>query len=67
MEMLGDKAPDMEQCNTIIMAARAHWFEGEEAPAEATEAEGGEADSAEAPPAQGETSESPATQSADGP
>ena len=64
MEILGDKAPDMEACNAIIMAARAHWFEGEEAPeageAEAAESEGGDAE-APTPPAE----EAPAGQGAE--
>ena len=48
IEMLGDRAPDMEAANAIIMAARAHWFEGEEAPAEeATETADGEDAAAE--------------------
>jgi N utilization substance protein A len=34
IEILGDRAPGLEEANTIIMAARAHWFEGEEAAAE---------------------------------
>lgn len=34
IEILGDLAPDGETANAIIMAARAHWFEDEEAPAE---------------------------------
>ena len=44
VEMLGDKAPELEQADAIIMAARAHWFDDEEAPAEAAEGEeaGGE-------------------------
>ncbi|MGF1610154.1 MAG: transcription termination factor NusA [Kiloniellales bacterium] len=32
IEMLGDRAPSLDDANVIIMAARAHWFEGEEAP-----------------------------------
>ena len=32
IEMLGDLAPSEEEANAIIMAARAHWFEGEPAP-----------------------------------
>ncbi len=68
MEILGDKAPDMEACNAIIMAARAHWFEGEEAPeageAEAAEGEG-ESEGAEAPTPPAE--EAPAGQGAESP
>ena len=30
IEMLGDQAPGHEEADAIIMAARAHWFEGEE-------------------------------------
>ena len=30
IELLGDLAPDLEEANTIIMAARAHWFEDED-------------------------------------
>jgi N utilization substance protein A len=30
IEVLGDLAPDLEEANTIIMAARAHWFEDED-------------------------------------
>ena len=37
IEMLGDKAPNLQDANAIIMAARAHWFDGEETPAEETE------------------------------
>jgi len=33
IEMLGTLAPSEEEANAIIMAARAHWFEGEEAAA----------------------------------
>jgi N utilization substance protein A len=45
IEMLGDLAPSEDEANAIIMAARAHWFEGEEPqdagdPAESPEAEG---------------------------
>ena len=43
VEMLGDKAPELEQADAIIMAARAHWFDDEEAPAEGEEAGGEEA------------------------
>ena len=32
IELLGDLAPNAEEADRIIMAARAHWFEGEEAP-----------------------------------
>jgi N utilization substance protein A len=31
IELLGDLAPDLEEANTIIMAARAHWFDDEDA------------------------------------
>jgi N utilization substance protein A len=45
IEILGDLAPSEEEANAIIMAARAHWFEGEEPQdagetAESPEAEG---------------------------
>jgi N utilization substance protein A len=40
VEIVGAEAMDEEQANAIIMAARAHWFEGEE-PAHGTEAEHG--------------------------
>ena len=30
IELLGDLAPDLEEANTIIMAARAHWFDDED-------------------------------------
>ena len=66
MEILGDKAPDMEQSNTIIMAARAHWFEGEEPPAEEA-AEDSNTGDPEAVPAPGEAAETTAPQGADGP
>jgi len=29
IEMLGDQAPEVEEANAIIMAARAHWFDDE--------------------------------------
>ena len=38
MELLGDLAPSEEEANALIMAARAHWFEGE-----SEEAAGGDA------------------------
>jgi N utilization substance protein A len=31
VEILGGTAPEMDEANAIIMAARAHWFEGEDA------------------------------------
>ncbi|HLW28806.1 MAG TPA: transcription termination factor NusA [Kiloniellales bacterium] len=40
IELLGDLAPSEEEANAVIMAARAHWFEGEEAPAEEGQAPG---------------------------
>jgi N utilization substance protein A len=43
--MLGDLAPSEDEANAIIMAARAHWFEGEE-PQDA-------GDTAESPEAEG--------------
>ena len=63
MEILGDKAPDMEQSNAIIMAARAHWFEGEEAPEQAAAEEAAEVTETgnpEAAPAQDESAETSA-------
>jgi len=36
VEMLGDEAPSEDEAGQIIMAARAHWFEGEEAGQETT-------------------------------
>jgi N utilization substance protein A len=35
IEMLGDLAPSVAEADAIIMAARAHWFEGDEAAADA--------------------------------
>jgi len=45
LEIVPNSGLDMESANEIIMGARAHWFEGEEAPAEepAEDAEGAEA------------------------
>ena len=40
IELLGDIAPTAIYADAIIMAARAHWFEDEEAPAAAAEAAG---------------------------
>ena len=45
IEQLGDQAPDPEQADAIIMAARAHWFDGEEA-SEASEGTGAQAEEA---------------------
>jgi len=42
IELLGDLAPSEEEANSLIMAARAHWFEGEETPAAEASEEGGE-------------------------
>jgi N utilization substance protein A len=54
VEILGDLAPGLADPDAVIMAARAHWFEGEEAaPAEAAAATG---DAAAA-----ETAEGPST------
>jgi N utilization substance protein A len=39
IDMLGDLAPSAAEADAIIMAARAHWFEGEEAPAAAEPSE----------------------------
>lgn len=33
VELLGDLAPGLDEANEIIMAARAHWFDDEDAPA----------------------------------
>jgi N utilization substance protein A len=38
-EIVGAEAMDEETANDVIMAARAHWFDGEEAPAEEAPAE----------------------------
>jgi N utilization substance protein A len=35
IEIVGSDALDTESANTVIMAARAHWFEGDGAKAEA--------------------------------
>ena len=34
IELLGDLAPSEEEANAVIMSARAHWFEGDDAPAD---------------------------------
>jgi N utilization substance protein A len=39
IEIVGSDALDTESANTVIMAARAHWFEGDGAQAEAQGAE----------------------------
>jgi N utilization substance protein A len=39
VEMLGDDAPSEEDAGQIIMAARAHWFEGEDAGQQRTDQE----------------------------
>ncbi|MDR3537005.1 MAG: helix-hairpin-helix domain-containing protein, partial [Acetobacteraceae bacterium] len=36
IEIVGAEAMDEETANAVIMAARAHWFDGEEAPVEAS-------------------------------
>ena len=33
VELLGDLAPGLDEANEIIMAARAHWFDDDDAPA----------------------------------
>jgi N utilization substance protein A len=38
VELLGDLAPDLDEANEIIMAARAHWFDGDTAATPAAEA-----------------------------
>jgi N utilization substance protein A len=46
IEILGSEAIDEETANAVIMAAREHWFEGEEAEGAAGEAaveDGGQA------------------------
>jgi N utilization substance protein A len=43
IEILGELAPGEEEANAIIMAARAHWFEGEDLADAATDS-GGEAE-----------------------
>ncbi|HEX4259636.1 MAG TPA: transcription termination factor NusA [Acetobacteraceae bacterium] len=53
-EIVGAAAMDEETANQIIMAARAHWFEGEEAAPEATGPETGPADHAAGEWADGE-------------
>ncbi len=45
IELLGASAPDLDTANEIIMAARAHWFDDEEAPS--TDDVADEADPAE--------------------
>ena len=35
IEMLGEQAPSQEETDAIIMAARAHWFDDEDTPADA--------------------------------
>jgi N utilization substance protein A len=37
-EIVGVEAMDEDTANAVIMAARAHWFDGEEPPAEGQEA-----------------------------
>jgi N utilization substance protein A len=53
IEMLGEQAPSQEEADAIIMAARAHWFDDEDAPAEeeAPVEEAASADEGEAAPA----------------
>jgi N utilization substance protein A len=60
MEILGDAAPSAEQADAIIMAARAHWFEGDEAPETAAE----ESDEESAGDSAGESAEDSAEDSA---
>src|ERR1700761_7797546 len=47
IEIVGADAMDEATANDVIMAARAHWFEGEEAPEEATAAEPAEVEETE--------------------
>lgn len=42
VEILGELAPDADVANEIIMAARAHWFDDEDAPEDAADSEGGD-------------------------
>ena len=42
IEILGELAPDADVANEIIMAARAHWFDDEDAPEAAANSEGGD-------------------------
>jgi len=62
IEILDDLAPDLDEANSIIMAARAHWFDDEESDAEAAEETADEpADEPAAEPADdAETTEDPA-------
>ena len=48
IELLGEQAPSHEEVDTIIMAARAHWFE-DEAPSAPAEGEAESADEGEPP------------------
>lgn len=43
IELLGEDVLDPDEANAVIMAARAHWFEGEETPAAENDAAGDEA------------------------
>jgi N utilization substance protein A len=57
LEILPAKSLGEEQANAIIMAARAHWFEGEDAPApddSDDDAGGASTDEAKAEPAKAE-------------
>ncbi len=70
IELLGEGAPQPELADQIIMAARAHWFEGEEsaepAPEEAADtADDGPDEAAEAAPGAPETASEPAAEIAE--
>ena len=53
IEMLPENMLNEDEANAIIMAARAHWFEDEDAPSE-TDGDAADAD-ADAEPAEAET------------
>jgi N utilization substance protein A len=57
--LLGDLAPDLDEANEIIMAARAHWFDGETAATPAAEATPGSEPESEAEPESQVTPETP--------
>jgi len=42
VELLGDLAPSLDEANAVIMAARAHWFDDEDAPAAPADAPSGD-------------------------
>ncbi len=65
IELVGEDALDADEANAVIMAARAHWFEGEEAPAEAAAATDGEATDGAADGGAADGGEAPAAAAAD--